>query len=233
MQQIHRHGNWRRVASLLRLREVVVLVAGILIAFALDAWWQRRGDARHERAHLRALASDFDRNIERLNELIALETRTADSSRRLLALGPEAVGAHPDSLVSLLGPIYTSNRFEPVLGTYRALESSGGLAQLRDDSLRRALAEFAAQLNVRYYERFSDEIYFALIREFAGEIPFFARYVADDRTSFSGAPRLLSSPRFREYIALRHLATRDVASEYRRLARQAEIIRDRLRRLED
>ena len=53
--------NWRATA-----REIGIVVAGILIAFALDSWWDRRNDARREAAYLLALHADFQENLERL-----------------------------------------------------------------------------------------------------------------------------------------------------------------------
>jgi hypothetical protein len=230
MEQARRSWNWRATLRWLRVRDIIVLVAGILIAFALDAWWQTRGVTGRERAHLTALAHDFEQNIARLDELIELEDRIAESSRDLLLMDLPT-RADPDSIRRLIGLIYTSNRFEPVMGTYRALETSGGLAQLRDDSLRHALGVFASQLEVRYYERFSDEVYLAFVRDFVGEIALFEPYVVGGSISVTGDSDVLRSPRFREYIALRHVAARDVAHEYRRLRLQAEIVSDRLQRL--
>jgi hypothetical protein len=38
------------------LIEVLVVVASILIAFSLDAWWSKRAEERTATAHLRATA---------------------------------------------------------------------------------------------------------------------------------------------------------------------------------
>ena len=50
--------------------EGLVVIASILIAFALDAWWDRQAERRVEEAHLHALRSDYQQNVARLNALI-------------------------------------------------------------------------------------------------------------------------------------------------------------------
>ena len=42
--------------------EGAVIVASILLAFALDAWWDRRGERVWERAQLEALHGEFTEN---------------------------------------------------------------------------------------------------------------------------------------------------------------------------
>ena len=227
---------WRKLPSLPAAREVAILVAGILIAFALDAWWEQRSTAERERAHLRALTSDFQQNAERLERMIELQDRIAESSRELLVLAPRSEAVPVDSIQRLLGLVYTSNRFEPVMGAYEGLENSAEVALLRDDSLRASLAAFAAQLDLRHSERLSDEIFLDLIREFAGELPLLAPFVLGEEHPVrlhQASRELLPTPKFQEYLALRHIAAHDVANDYRRLAGQTRTILARLARLSE
>lgn len=123
------------------LIEMLVVVASILIAFSLDAWWTQRADERTGAAHLRALQSDFAQNVSRLKVHIEREERVADASRRLLLVATSPTTPSPeDSMSNLLGQVFNSGRFDPVMGAYEAVVNSGGLAQIADDSLRLALA---------------------------------------------------------------------------------------------
>jgi hypothetical protein len=98
------------------LIEIGVVTGGILIAFALDAWWDNRAQARQEQAHLRALASDFRENIERLNALIEREEAVVSNSQSLLRLA-QSPGPHSTQAIHrLLGQVFSSQRFDPVLG---------------------------------------------------------------------------------------------------------------------
>jgi hypothetical protein len=221
----------RKAASALHVRDIAVVVAGILIAFSLDAWWQRRSDGEAQRVHLQALAEDFRANHEALETLIIAEDRIAESSLGLLEVSDKQNSVGPDSVWQLLAGVLSARRFEPSLGTYRSMQSSGMLAGIRDEALKASLANFSAQLEVRYYERFSDEIFVGLIRDYAGRLQFFAPYVLQT-TDMNGlldrAGLLLQDPHFREYLALRHVAARDVATEYRRLHEQVGIVRRQL-----
>jgi hypothetical protein len=214
------------------LIEALVVVASILVAFSLDAWWSERAERRTEAAHLRALRSDFEQNVSRLKVLIEQEERIADASHRLLisAISPTTPSPE-DSLANLLGQVFNSGRFDPVMGAYEAVVNSGGLAQVRDDSLRLVLAEFASQLEGRYYERFSNELYFDFIRGFTGQLGFSAAVVASDSLAAAAAasrPRveLLRDPKFREQLALRYIAESNVAVSYRGLLEKAERVLD-------
>lgn len=221
------------------LLEMLVVVASILIAFSLDAWWNRRAERNAEAAHLQALQSDFEQNVSRLRALITREEQIADASRRLLLLATSTDSPAPaDSVSDLVGQVFSSVRFDPVMGAYEAVVSSGGLAQLGDDSLRLALAEFASGLEGRYYERYSDELYFDFVRSFTGRLGLSAAVLALDPNvpgahvkSDAPAPlALLRDSSFQEHLALRYLAERDVAGSYRGLLETAEKVLDLTRR---
>lgn len=215
----------RRSRSLTQaLLEIGIVVVGILIAFALDAGWARRRAAAEERAHIRALSSDFESNAQRLERLIRLEERISSGSATLLGIAVSGDKVSADSIAGLMSIVFTSNRYEPVMGAYEALVNSAGLTIIRDDSLRAALAEYAARVNGRYYERYSDELYFAFIRDFTGRLQIFDGVQESPRSAESYAA-LLRDPRFREQLALRHLSERDVARRYRELHVQAAAIR--------
>jgi hypothetical protein len=217
---------------------MLVVVVSILIAFSLDAWWTKRAEKRTGTAHLRALRSDFEQNVSRLKVHIEREERIADASRRLLRVATSPTTPSPeDSVSNLLGQVFNSGRFDPVMGAYEAVVSSGGLDQVRDDSLRVALADFASLLDGRYYERFSDEFYFDFIRSFQGQLGFGAAVLASDSlaaantvTMSPSSRGLLRDPRFREHLALRYLAESGVAASYRSLLAKAERVLDLTRR---
>lgn len=233
----HRRRRWRGMFG-----DIVVVVIGILIAFALDSWWSSRATRVREEVHLQALHSDFTQNLERLRFVIKVEGRIAAASRRLLILARSGELPQADTLRGLLlGQVFTSTRFEPVMGGYEAIVSSGGLTQIRDDTLRTALAEFSASLATRYDEQFANELYFAFTRDYMGRLPFVVEAVAadgDDALAESAKaapsevdPGLLQDPRFQAHLALRYAAERDVANRYRGLAEQAEAILARIERL--
>lgn len=121
--------------------EFLVVVTGVLVALAVQAWYQGISDRRNEHDYLRQLASD----------LRATETSMArvDSvSRRGEHAGTMLVRAFNDSTLSrdsvlhwLAGMGGVTFRL-PVMGTIEALIASGDLRLIRDDSLRAAIAAY-------------------------------------------------------------------------------------------
>lgn len=69
-------GRLQRTRSSIRwfAAEIIVIVAGVLIALALNAWWQDRQDAESEQVYLRLLLRDLDQMEVDLDELLAFET---------------------------------------------------------------------------------------------------------------------------------------------------------------
>jgi hypothetical protein len=220
------------------LLEALVVIASILIAFALDAWWDQRAERRTEAAHLRALQSDFEQNVARLERAVRTEQRIAEASRGLLLLAStSAASPSNDSLSVLMARVFTSTRFDPVMGAYAAVVSSGGLAQIRDDSLRLALADFASYLEGRYFERYSDQLYFDFVQSFTGQLGLSEAVLATDSSAAlrkAGVSQahtvLLQNPKFREHLALRYLAESDVAGSYRGLLEKANRVLELTRR---
>jgi hypothetical protein len=210
------------------VREISIVVAGVLIAFALNAWWMERESLRAEQVHLRSLVIDFEQNVGTLQALIQRQERVAEASVGLLRLARTEPGGPSARVRPLLGQVFSSVRFEPVMGAYNALLNSAGLTLIRDDDLRSSLAAFAARMNGRYSEHFSDELYFSLIRDFAGRLGFGDEVLADEKPSATFSS-LLADAKFQEYLALRHTAEGEVASQYRGFLKVAQRVLAALR----
>jgi len=220
--------RWKAVAR--PLGEIVIVTVGILIAFALDAWWDDRATAQQEQVHLRALASDLQQNIAALRTLIETEESVTSSSEELLRLARAQKGGSAPSLEGLFTSVFNSSRYEPVMGAYEALVNSGGLTLIRDESLRAALAEFAAKVSGRYAESWSDEQYFSFAREFAGRVALLHVQNQGADVRERAYQEMLRDPRFQEHLALRYYGERDVANKYRGLLQQAEAVLAQLRK---
>ena len=224
-QEVRQKQPARRLPAKLlwALGEIGIVTVGILIAFSLDQWWDNRSLARREQAHLRALASDFQQNVDSLKKLIVLEQQVSASSHELLLRSQSRQPSSSESLSKLFARVFNSGRYEPVMGAYEALVNSAGLTLIQDDSLRAALAQFSARVNDRYAERWSNELYFTFAREFGGRI-----VLAFETTSDADRERefqeLLHDPRFQGHIALRYSGERDMAREYDGLLQQAEAV---------
>jgi hypothetical protein len=78
------------------LRDVVLIVTSIMIAFALDAWWEDVGERRVQSEQIATLLSEFETARSTLNTLSDSIQNVSQSTIELLTMmGPEA--AAPDS----------------------------------------------------------------------------------------------------------------------------------------
>lgn len=204
------------------LVELVIIVVGVLIAFGLNSWWDGRTTALRERAYLRALASDVDQNVSRLEAQIETDRRVLESTQGLLERTKAAGPVAQDSARALLANVFLSARFEPVMGTYEALVSSGDLTFIGDDTLRAWLADFAAQVRDDYTTSYTDRLYLDFIHEFADQVPALLREGTGDLDG------LLADPRFRGHLHLRSAAERDMLKYYHQLLERGEAIQARL-----
>jgi len=193
--------------------EIFVVVAGVLIAFGLNAWWAERSARIEEQTHLGALMRDFELNVGVYEEIMGRAQRSADASLELLQLARREPTADPAMVRALLGAVFSSYRKKPVLDAYEALVSSVGLTLIRDEKLRAALAGFADRASEPYQEQFSDRIYLEFTARYLGRLQL-AGAVARDAAPLESFAELLNDPAFQEHLAYRYVLERDVAGLY-------------------
>ena len=117
--------------------EIVVVVAGVLIALALNAWWGAQQDAERERDYLAGV----------LAELRATEAELTGEIETSRGLFRDAQRVHHAFFLASPPPIdslqawwrFSHSDPEPTFGTLRALIGTGDLTLVRDDSVRAAL----------------------------------------------------------------------------------------------
>lgn len=126
---------WKRLFA-----ELGVIVAGVLIALAVDAWWERQQEQKRAEEYLQQLLADFRETERGLRGTIAGDTRTLQ--RVTSVLDRARTGSFPpaDSLELPSGYDY----FEPLTGTLTALVAGGDLRLLGNDSVRFELIRFSA-----------------------------------------------------------------------------------------
>jgi len=130
--------NWLRLAA-----EACAIVFSILLAFALDAWWDARAEARAERNVLMTLANELDAahvDLQRqLNNYIFLEDAAKMIADELVGAGKGESATVPDTH---LAGLLLDMTYDPPLGTTNTLLASGQASTLRSQELRVALAEW-------------------------------------------------------------------------------------------
>lgn len=91
--------SWRNAA-----RDVVLIVASILIAFALDAWWDDLKERQAQSEQIETLLSEFETARETLVSLSDYLRGTIQATNELLTMmGPEATASNSETIFALLG----------------------------------------------------------------------------------------------------------------------------------
>lgn len=213
------------------LVDVGVVVVGVLIAFALNSWWADRNAEERRRAHLRALEGDLVRNIAALDRQAATRRRIRESSRALFDLLRRDGPPPRDSAVRHLRGVYRSSQYEPVLGAYENVVSSGGLSQLGDPELQASLATLVAVLRNDYYRRFETETYLTLIRQYPSVLGHIAPGNGPPVLESGGAPldSVLSRPGFQSLLYSRMNTADDLENRLRELRGLVRSVLERVR----
>lgn len=136
-QRVKQHG-WFAVAI-----DLIVVVAGILIALQLDAWAEYREERRLEQVYLQRLIEDLQ--IERSSmEAAERHANSRIKAARLLGrlLADPSLALVEPSRVPWALETATWRSFPQISAfVYRELQSTGRLVLLQSEPLRRALAE--------------------------------------------------------------------------------------------
>ena len=130
--------------------EGVLIVASILAAFSIDAWWDGQQEARLQTELVSALKLDFETTRKRLAESIAFADSLNDRATGFL----KAVGSQEpvalDSLRHSIGGVFVKIDFEPALSAYDSAVATGKIGLLESPMLLESIAEFNQASD--YYE---------------------------------------------------------------------------------
>ena len=136
-----RHATAGRLAF-----ELFVVVAGILIAFSLDAWWDRSSARESELAELAAVRSEVSDGIEVLRRFLEIQTRYGQRLDQAVA----QLGANMGSTVALsdstLQALLAWRTVDVPTSALDALIASGRLGLIGNAEVRAALAAQPANL---------------------------------------------------------------------------------------
>src|SRR6476659_2763304 len=106
--------HWRKVVA-----EGVTIVVSILLAFALNAWWEGVKAARDERVVLEGLRSDFEASLaEAKGVRLRLDSVEAAAIALLKLTGPAPRAASADEATQLLPRLLEEGAYyRPVQGS--------------------------------------------------------------------------------------------------------------------
>lgn len=213
------------------VRDVVLIVFSILIAFWLDGWREDQADRGILLQHLGALADEFEQTAMIIDTELQSVERSMEGTRSLLEMmGPDAA-PDPDSARAALIPSLTVGIFtaqDPVL---TAMLASGELIDLRNDSLMARLSEWRDRMghlrtDSEHLERNRQEMIFGRFIELGQPFGGFNEEMPEWATRFDQREMsvLLTDPALRVIFVLRLNRKIRLARDYQAAIAEAQSI---------
>lgn len=130
--------NWFAVAL-----DFVIVVVGILLAFQITEWSDRRNERAQEQIWLTRLHGDFGRILEQGNYLTPRMSAQVPALQRVIGhirsgTPPELEGEFFEDLKKI-NQVWVHMELSP---TYSELVATGELSKIRNEMLRKKLAEY-------------------------------------------------------------------------------------------
>jgi hypothetical protein len=129
--------------------ELLVVVIGILLAFQIDRWGEDRRDRILESEYLLRLQEDLQIEVGRMDDAL-LYARARIAAVRLLeevSANPQVAARQPGEVAVALETAMWLSFPQVDASVYTELQSTGNLALIRSQSLRRNLANHYASLH--------------------------------------------------------------------------------------
>lgn len=128
--------------------EVLVIIFGIVGAFGLNAWNDKRQLRAEEQKIIEALKDEFQTNLNRVNEITELNKTNIEGLKNYIQFVKlKKTEFSTEDFNKMAQPIIQNRIFyRPSLGVYNDVISSGKMAIISNDELRRRLAVWEATI---------------------------------------------------------------------------------------
>jgi len=130
---------WTRISV-----EAGAIVASILLAFAIDAWWDGVQERAEEREILSSLCAEFEVNQKVLARTAGIHRRILGAMQEIVSASEMDISVHDESLDSLFSQAGGTPHYNPAMGALAATISSGRIDLVRNIELRNRLAGWNA-----------------------------------------------------------------------------------------
>lgn len=128
------------------MAEFFVVVSGVVVAFALNSWWQEVNNNKKEEQYIAQIGRELDSTLALLeNDIKYLEGSTEASANLLTYAYAKELPAEPEMVTSMLRSL-SFNTSGQVSGTLQSLINSGDIQLIKNDELRTSLITLEKQL---------------------------------------------------------------------------------------
>ena len=124
---------WNRIVI-----EAAAIVGSILLAFAIDAWWNDRVEQRALRDALQAVRADFLATKKELTTVIDANEAYIEGVMALVSIKPDDIENMDSAMKAELANLLPTGgiTFDPVLGSLDAFVASGHLNRVQNLDVR-------------------------------------------------------------------------------------------------
>ena len=123
--------------------EIALVMIGILLALQVNNWNEQRKDDKKEQELLGQLRSEFQSNLEQLDEKISLRNNMVTASFRLLDFVDYPENRNNDSILKNLGYSVLAPTFDPIVND---INSSGRIQLIRNTQLKEKLSRWTSEI---------------------------------------------------------------------------------------
>lgn len=124
--------------------EIILVVIGILIALQINNWNENRKERMQETVLLEQLLSDFNSNLEQLDQKISMREDFINSVKQLFNYIDNPLLATKDSVDIYIGKTMPYATFDPIVVD---LASSGELKLISSNDLKQAVTRWTSDIN--------------------------------------------------------------------------------------
>ena len=123
--------------------EIILVVIGILIALQINNWNEHRKNRTEEQALLTQLRSEFQSNLEQLNQKIDIREDMIKASLTLLDYVDHPQKRDNDSILKHLSVTLQSPTFDPIINE---ISNSGRIQLLQNKRLKELLSRWTSEI---------------------------------------------------------------------------------------
>ncbi len=123
--------------------EIVLVVLGILIALQINNWNEDRKERAQEQELLLQLQSEFQSNLEQLDQKTAMRDQMTDAALTLLHNIDHPETRDADSITKHIGLTAVNPTFDPIIND---INSSGRIQLLQNIDLKERLARWTSEV---------------------------------------------------------------------------------------
>ena len=123
--------------------EIILVVIGILIALSINNQNENRKERAQEQELLTQLQSEFESNLEQLDQKTGMRERMIYASLKLLHAIDYPETRHTDSIIKYIGYTGINPTFDPIIND---INSSGRIQLLQNKNLKERLARWTSEV---------------------------------------------------------------------------------------